>query len=82
MWPSREIHAISVLEYLDCRGDKGGERNLQLAGWDHLGLRELERRLLLLIINQFIIVCLACSRRARQEDPGQQREPRVCFYWV
>ena len=40
---------LPFLGYLDCRGDKGGERELQLAGWNHLGLRELGRRLLLII---------------------------------
>ena len=42
---------LPFLGYLDCRADKGGERKLQLAGWNHLGLRELGRRLLWLMIN-------------------------------
>ena len=45
----REGKDLPFLGYLDCRGDKGGERKLQLAGWNHLGLRELGRRLLLII---------------------------------
>ena len=51
---------LPFLGYLDCRPDKGGERELQLAGWNHLGLRELGRRLVFVDDkcqhNQFIIV--------------------------
>ena len=48
-WGQAEGKYLPFLGYLDCGGDKGGERELQLAGWNHLGLRELGRRLLLII---------------------------------
>ena len=79
---------MPFLGYLDCRPDQGGERELQLAGRNRLGLRELGRRLVVVVVvvnkcqhNQVIIVFLVCSRRARQEGPQLQREPRVCFHW-
>ena len=31
--------------------------------------------------NQFIIVFLVCSRRARQEATQLQKGPRMCLYW-
>ena len=52
---------LPFLGYLDCRGDKGGERELQLAGWNHLGLRELGRRLLLLLIINVNTISLLLS---------------------
>ena len=42
---AKQGNFLSMLGYLDCRGDKGGERKLQLDGWNPLGLRQLGRRL-------------------------------------
>ena len=89
-WGGGEYHnEVNPWEYLTYLGylDRGeGDRDrgqLQLAGWNQLGLSELGHRLLILCkhYQSVIIVLVFCSRRARQEECQLQAAPRVCLHW-